>query len=446
MTFTNQGPWNDVSAYSPGDVVQYNGSAYCCYESVASPPAWNTADESGMTLSSKNTTDDTATSGSGACYVNSNSNGQTTGKWYFEFEATELTNNNTTVGIATAGFAENFGGSALGNIGGTFSGSGTGSFSRLVDLNRRGIAVDLTNKLFWITPDVTTSPINWNGSTSNDPGTGTGGVSLGTLPSGNLFENFYSPSGANQGCTLFTTAGSFEIPSIPSGFSAWQAGNPSTSPDQDDEHWIGQGAISSADSNFAVTATGELELASLPGGEVIGNSGASAAEPGPATLTALIDRAFGSAEGSLLQRGPTGWQVLAPGTAGNVLQSGGASALNSWLSLNHGTWTATDGSGAGLTLTTTFGEYWQIGDLVILSAQLSWPNNSDNHNVLVQGMPTIGANGFGFFNTFAFTSTYPCNASSRLGGLIFVDGATGTSVTNAQLSGAAIGLTVIYQG
>ena len=61
-------------------------------------------------------------------------------------------------------------------------------------------------------------------------------------------------------------------------------------------------------------------------------------------------------------------------------------------------------------------------------------------------MPTIGANGFGFFNTFAFTSTYPCNASSRLGGLIFVDGATGTSVTNAQLSGAAIGLTVIYQG
>jgi hypothetical protein len=50
----------------------------------------------------------------------------------------------------------------------------------------------------------------------------------------------------------------------------------------------------------------------------------------PASASLLLDEAFGSTEGQILQRGASGWQVLAPGTAGQALISGGASALNSW--------------------------------------------------------------------------------------------------------------------
>lgn len=89
------------------------------------------------------------------------------------------------------------------------------------------------------------------------------------------------------------------------------------------------GYITSVDSNFAVSSA-ELSLATIASGDVLGNSGASTAEPGPATMTAMLDRAFGSTEGQLLQRGSSAWQVLAAGTSGQALLSGGASALNAW--------------------------------------------------------------------------------------------------------------------
>ena len=59
------------------------------------------------------------------------------------------------------------------------------------------------------------------------------------------------------------------------------------------------------------------------------------------------DPLCGNTEGQIIQRGASGWQVLAPGTAGEVLTSGGASALNSWQSgagaafSNLGTWNNT---------------------------------------------------------------------------------------------------------
>lgn len=53
-----------------------------------------------------------------------------------------------------------------------------------------------------------------------------------------------------------------------------------------------------------------------------------------ATLSAALDAAFGAVEGDILQRGPSVWQVLAPGTANQLLTSGGAAALNSWQSLS----------------------------------------------------------------------------------------------------------------
>jgi hypothetical protein len=47
-------------------------------------------------------------------------------------------------------------------------------------------------------------------------------------------------------------------------------------------------------------------------------------------LSAALDSAFGSTEGSILYRGASGWSALAPGTSGYVLSTNGAGAAPSW--------------------------------------------------------------------------------------------------------------------
>lgn len=56
----------------------------------------------------------------------------------------------------------------------------------------------------------------------------------------------------------------------------------------------------------------------------------------PKSLSAAIDTALGSAQGDILYRGASGWVVLAPGTAGFVLSTNGASADPSWIAASGG--------------------------------------------------------------------------------------------------------------
>lgn len=66
--------------------------------------------------------------------------------------------------------------------------------------------------------------------------------------------------------------------------------------------------------------------AQFPAGTVWGNSAASQ-RPGKAeTVTAILDRVFGSARGTILMRGASAWSALTPGTAGLALLSAGAGA------------------------------------------------------------------------------------------------------------------------
>lgn len=54
----------------------------------------------------------------------------------------------------------------------------------------------------------------------------------------------------------------------------------------------------------------------------------------PDNLSDQFDTLFGTTEGMIIQRGPLVWQALSPGTANQLLASGGAAALNSWKSLS----------------------------------------------------------------------------------------------------------------
>jgi len=79
--------------------------------------------------------------------------------------------------------------------------------------------------------------------------------------------------------------------------------------------------------NEAVTLTKIAQQADLT---VLANISGGAAVPAARTVTAILDAALGATQGAVLFRGATEWDILAPGTAGYVLATGGAGANPAW--------------------------------------------------------------------------------------------------------------------
>lgn len=70
------------------------------------------------------------------------------------------------------------------------------------------------------------------------------------------------------------------------------------------------------DAKFTVTSNA-LALANIASGNLLANSSSGSAEPTSSTLTALIDRALGSAQGSVLNRGASSWSATPTPTLGS---------------------------------------------------------------------------------------------------------------------------------
>lgn len=97
------------------------------------------------------------------------------------------------------------------------------------------------------------------------------------------------------------------------------------------------------------------KMANLAANSVIGNNTGSAATPVALSPSQVLD-VIGSTRGQVLYRGASNWSVLAVGTSGQVLTTGGAGADPSWATVS-GTGTVTSvATGTGLTggtITTT---------------------------------------------------------------------------------------------
>jgi hypothetical protein len=112
-----------------------------------------------------------------------------------------------------------------------------------------------------------------------------------------------------------------------------------------------------------------------------------------------------------------------------------------------GTWTPTDGSGAGLTFSGVSGNYVKLGNLVIAQCAFTYPVTSSSSQARMNGLPFVTAtNGGGFCmynnagvgivlrNETATTNTFFTNVTSP-----------STGVANSTLTGAAVQITFIYQ-
>lgn len=97
-------------------------------------------------------------------------------------------------------------------------------------------------------------------------------------------------------------------------------------------------------------------LPQISNNQVFGNISGGTATPTGVNVSALLDSAIGSIQGSVLYRSGSAWTVLTPGTSGQVLTTQGASANPQWSSTS-GTGSVTSvATGAGLTggpITTT---------------------------------------------------------------------------------------------
>lgn len=86
----------------------------------------------------------------------------------------------------------------------------------------------------------------------------------------------------------------------------------------------------------AGTAVSNSELATMTDGTVKANVSGSAASPSDVTITALLDKLFGTTQGSIIYRGASAWAALGPGTSGYFLKTQGAAANPLWASLPGG--------------------------------------------------------------------------------------------------------------
>jgi hypothetical protein len=118
------------------------------------------------------------------------------------------------------------------------------------------------------------------------------------------------------------------------------------------------------------------------------------------------------------------------------------------------TWTATDGSGAGLTFATNADtRYVKSGKFCIVSFMIQWPTTSDTHTVQINGIPAACTAYSGTFNWVAggTVSMEVGSVSSVLGRAAMQPGGTslfmfgnGNQMTNANMSNGIVRGTITY--
>ncbi len=101
-----------------------------------------------------------------------------------------------------------------------------------------------------------------------------------------------------------------------------------------------------------ITTTGTISLSVIGNNTFLGNTSGASAAPVAITLTEYLDSVVGStAQGNILYRGATVWSALAPGTNGQLLQTGGAAANPQW---SNSTITPNAGDSSTAIATTSF--------------------------------------------------------------------------------------------
>jgi hypothetical protein len=230
------------------------------------------------------------------------STGYSSGKHYFELTCVTADTNDGFVGLEGNSGAIFTG---LTTDGSLFNSGGTvGTMTATTAGQVVGVSVDATNHLLWI-KNVSTGS-NWNGSGTDDPATGTGGISF---AAGTIYPCVGASSSTGQKYTL-NTGGSAFTGTMPSGFSEWYVPtgtNKTLALDAGSYSLIGVNAslirtriMAAASASYALTGT----IAGLNHNYPLSVVGGSYALTG-STTSLLRSRLFAAGAGSYVLAGQT---------------------------------------------------------------------------------------------------------------------------------------------
>lgn len=106
-----------------------------------------------------------------------------------------------------------------------------------------------------------------------------------------------------------------------------------------------------------------------------------------------------------------------------------------------GTWTPTDASGDGLSLTIVSARYTKVGRLVTLQAEVTYPTTVSATGAALGGLPfTPASNGASVFYAGGITGWI-----AQIGTALYPANAAGAALPNSTFSTKTIYLTVSYQ-
>ena len=173
-----------------------------------------------------------------------------------------------------------------------------------------------------------------------------------------------------------------------------------------------------------ITLMGTIALASIAAGRVLANVTGGSAAPIANTPSSVLDL-IGSTRGQLLYRGASGWSALGPGSAGQILTTGGVGADPAWAAVGSGTVTS-----VGLSLPAIFSV---SGSPVTTSGTLTGTLANQSANMVWAG-PTTGAAAAPTFRSLV-GADLPNPSASTLGGVQSYAGTASQWIRSISTSG-----------
>lgn len=149
-----------------------------------------------------------------------------------------------------------------------------------------------------------------------------------------------------------------------------------------------------------------------------------------APWTALVDDDGSNTTGSIWNKAAIKTVILDPADA-------------AYLTPTSGTWTPTDGSGAGLTLTVSQAWFYKLGQVVTVWAQVTYPSTANGTGAKIAGLPHPNsvAQGSG---SYSYGPAVLYNIPASVSAITLIDPVSLALKTNAQLSGATLIFSATY--
>ena len=109
-----------------------------------------------------------------------------------------------------------------------------------------------------------------------------------------------------------------------------------------------------------------------------------------------------------------------------------------------GTWTPVDGSGAGLSLTTTACTFTKIGRVVIAQFDITYPVTANGNNAIIGGLPYVAQEASAVALSFCNATTVVRGSTGPSNSYFVLYDSSGTFITNATLSGKVFRGTIVF--